>query len=167
MSIDLRWNDAAVERVSIGAPRLRCVGLAAMMLGALVGCDGGATGDAVSPTAGDNAAVTAAGAPEVWPFAPVPQPVEIAPDVLSSSEVWHQEVLGCGVSSPRALHVNDDGVLDVIFGVGREFQWGAIVALSGADGSELWRHEIADESYATPCLIDVDGDGDLDVVSGR
>ncbi|MFT7465649.1 MAG: outer membrane protein assembly factor BamB, partial [Pseudohongiellaceae bacterium] len=50
---------------------------------------------------------------------------------------------------------------------GREFQWGAIVALSGADGSELWRHEIADESYATPCLIDVDGDGDLVVVSGR
>jgi outer membrane protein assembly factor BamB len=98
---------------------------------------------------------------------PEPLPHDVSADILTSGEVWHREVIGCGVSSPRLFEIDGDGVLDIVLGAGKELQWGAILALSGADGSELWRLELADQSYATPCLIDVDGDGSPDVVSGR
>jgi outer membrane protein assembly factor BamB len=94
-------------------------------------------------------------------------PPEVSSDILHRGEAWHLELAGCGVSSPRMLHVDDDGVLDIVLGVGKEFQWGAVVALSGLDGRELWRHELRDECYATACLLDIDDDEVLDVVIGR
>jgi outer membrane protein assembly factor BamB len=65
------------------------------------------------------------------------------------------------------MEIDGDGVLDIVLGVGKEHNWGAVVALSGVDGRELWRHELRDEVYATPCLVQVDGDGVPDIVCGR
>jgi hypothetical protein len=98
------------------------------------------------------------------PAAPLP---EVAPGALLDGELWSVGLTGCGISSPRVLHVDDDGVLDIVLGLGVEARWGAMVALSGADGDVLWRREVSDEVYSTPCLVHVDDDGVLDVVFGR
>lgn len=110
-------------------------------------------------------------APDDEPSAP---PVAAAPGALAAPEGalasggrWAIDLEGCGVSSPRTLHVDDDRVLDVVLGLGKEQLWGAFVALSGKDGSVLWRVEVPDEVYATACLLQVDDDGVPDIVFGR
>ncbi|RKY19871.1 MAG: hypothetical protein DRQ55_09545 [Planctomycetota bacterium] len=87
--------------------------------------------------------------------------------LLADGERWAISLNGCGISSPRTLQIDDDGVLDIVLGLGVEGRWGAVVALSGADGDVLWRFDVSDEVYATPCLVHVDDDDVLDLVFGR
>ncbi len=126
----------------------------ALLLALCVACDEGAR----SASALDRPAATRA-----TEAAPRPIPA----DLLERGERWHREVPGCGVSSPRLLDADGDGVLDVVLGIGQEKAWGAVVAVSGADGELLWKHDVADEVYATACLVEVDDDAVPDVVVGR
>jgi outer membrane protein assembly factor BamB len=92
---------------------------------------------------------------------------DVPEGALASGERWVVTLEGAGVSSPRALDVDRDGVLDLVLGIGKEFTRGGLVALSGVDGRELWRVEVADEVYSSACLIPIDDDGVPDLVFGR
>lgn len=88
------------------------------------------------------------------------------PAPLALSLVWERELKGLGSSSPRVADLNGDGLPDLVLGLGRELQYGAVVALDGGSGATLWTAEFDDEVFATAHLQDLDGDGVQDVVAG-
>ncbi len=90
-------------------------------------------------------------------------------------------------SSPAVADIDDDGVFEVVVGVGSaelaaRYQNGSVIAFDGRTGKTEWAFDrsgdagnIWDENnaqldgyceptYATPAIGDVDGDGSLDVV---
>jgi outer membrane protein assembly factor BamB len=97
--------------------------------------------------------------------------------VLTSSNLpaqnsWSVKYKGMGTfSSPRVSDLNGDGVLDVIFGAGREeFQAcdSAVIAVDGRDGKMLWHVSAKDQIFGSACLKDLNADGIEDVViNGR
>lgn len=71
------------------------------------------------------------------------------------------------VSSPRAFHVDDDGILDVVIGRGSEFdEAGGVDAFSGADGRLLWSLEGDQEMVGTASPAELDGDANQELVIG-
>ena len=87
--------------------------------------------------------------------------------------------------STRMLQVNEDQVLDVVFGFGTgadgydipEFVCdiyfdgqkpclGGIIALDGKTGVEIWRLWTKHEIFALTCQSDLDGDGYIDCLAG-
>ncbi len=74
-------------------------------------------------------------------------------------------------SSPRAVDLTADGVLDIVMGAGREeFQAcdTAIFALDGATGQLLWKISAKDQIFGSAVFLDVTGDGVSDVfINGR
>ena len=87
-----------------------------------------------------------------------------------SELVWDQNFYLIGSqSSPRATDLNEDGVLDIVIGAGKnEYQYSkqGILALNGQTGEILWQQEAQDQVYASPTLYDVTGDGVQDVFIG-
>jgi len=72
-------------------------------------------------------------------------------------------------SSPRAADLNQDGILDIVMGAGKnEYQYSekGILALDGKTGDLLWQHEAADQVFGSPTFCDVTGDGVEDVFIG-
>jgi outer membrane protein assembly factor BamB len=91
---------------------------------------------------------------------------------LVAQNSWSVKYKGMGTfSSPRASDLNDDGVLDIIFGAGREeFQScdSAVIAVDGRDGKMLWHVAAKDQIFGSPSLKDLTGDGIDDVIiNGR
>lgn len=89
-----------------------------------------------------------------------------------SQNSWSVRYKGMGTfSSPRVSDLNGDGVLDVIFGAGREeFQAcdSAVIALDGRDGRMLWHVSAKDQVFGSAALKDLNGDGVDDVIiNGR
>ena len=89
-----------------------------------------------------------------------------------SELVWDQNFYLLGSqSSPRATDLNNDGVLDLVIGAGKnEHQYSeqGVLALNGKTGEILWQQETQDQVYASATLYDVTGDGVQDVfVGGR
>src|SRR5215204_5250416 len=77
--------------------------------------------------------------------------------------VWDQNfpVIG-SQSSPRAADLNQDGVLDIVMGAGKnEFQSckQGILALDGKTGDVLWQQEAHDQVYGSATFCDITGDG--------
>ncbi|MBM65184.1 MAG: hypothetical protein CMH55_03000 [Myxococcales bacterium] len=71
------------------------------------------------------------------------------------------------VSSPRAFHVNDDGILDVVIGRGSEFdENGGVDAFSGGDGQLLWSVDGDQEMVGTASPAELDGDEGQELVIG-
>ncbi|NRB47898.1 MAG: PQQ-binding-like beta-propeller repeat protein [Saprospiraceae bacterium] len=74
-------------------------------------------------------------------------------------------------SSPRVADLNQDKVLDIILGAGREeFQAcdSAVIALDGKTGALLWKVEAKDQIFGSAALKDINADGVLDpVIGGR
>ncbi|MGQ4894300.1 MAG: FG-GAP-like repeat-containing protein [Candidatus Njordarchaeia archaeon] len=81
------------------------------------------------------------------------------------------------LSSAALADVDDDGRLEVIFGVigSQEYKYGYVYALNGEDGSLLWRRRIEKEnefffevgpSFSSPALGDIDSDGKLEIILG-
>jgi outer membrane protein assembly factor BamB len=93
---------------------------------------------------------------------PFPPSLEVAWTATGEKHVF---------SSPRLVHIDDDGVLDIIFGTGVEKyvvdeEANAIVALSGATGEPLWTTPARYELVGTATLGDLNNDGIEDAVIG-
>jgi outer membrane protein assembly factor BamB len=72
-------------------------------------------------------------------------------------------------SSPRAVNLNGDDVLDFVMGAGlNEYQPSdkGIIALDGKTGQLLWQQKASDQVYGSATFYDVDGDGIKDVFIG-
>ena len=78
------------------------------------------------------------------------------------------------LSSAALADVDDDGRLEVIFGViGSSQKYGYIYTLNGEDGSILWKRKIEEKgkyfygrypAFSSPVLGDIDGDGRLEII---
>ncbi len=84
--------------------------------------------------------------------------------------VWYKEypVIG-SESSPRATDLNNDGVLDIVMGAGKnETQKSdmGIVAFDGTSGELLWKHEAPDQVFGSAAFCDVNGDHVEDIFIG-
>ena len=87
-----------------------------------------------------------------------------------ASVVWQNDLPVIGSqSSPRAVDLNGDGVLDIVMGAGsnesQESSQG-IVAFDGQTGNILWEQAAADQVYGSATFYDVTGDGISDVFIG-
>ena len=91
--------------------------------------------------------------------------VDTGPEIVTGPwEVARRQAM---VSSPRAFHVDDDGVLDVVIGRGVEFDSvGGVDAFSGADGELLWSIDGDQEMVGTASPAELDGDEGLELVIG-
>jgi hypothetical protein len=72
-------------------------------------------------------------------------------------------------SSPRAIDLTGDGILDIVMGAGKvEFQYtdSAVVALNGVDGSLLWTTAARDQIFGSASFMDITSDGIPDVFIG-
>ena len=91
--------------------------------------------------------------------------VDTGPEIVTGPwEVARRQAM---VSSPRAFHVDDDGVLDVVIGRGVEFDSvGGVDAFSGADGELLWSVDGDQEMVGTASPAELDGDEGQELVIG-
>lgn len=72
-------------------------------------------------------------------------------------------------SSPQCIDLNDDGVLDIVLGSGRdEFERcdSGIVAYNGKDGSILWYATAQDQVVGSANFLDIDGDRKPEIFIG-
>ena len=84
--------------------------------------------------------------------------------------VWESNfpVIG-SQSSPRAVDLNSDGVLDFVIGAGKnEYEYTAlgILAINGLDGELLWTHETQDQVFGSATFLDINRDETPDVFIG-
>ncbi len=74
-------------------------------------------------------------------------------------------------SSPKCVDLNNDGVLDIVLGAGRnEFQSSdiAVIAVNGKNGDTLWTAPAYDQIYGSPIFQDINNDGIPEVfITGR
>ncbi len=81
--------------------------------------------------------------------------------------VWNEDLPVIGSqSSPRAVDLNEDGVLDIVMGAGKnEYQPSeqGVVALDGKTGKILWQQDATDQVYGSATFYDVTGDGIADI----
>ena len=96
--------------------------------------------------------------------------VSCAPKKNKSELVWDKNLYTIGSqSSPRAVDLNKDGVLDIVIGGGKnEFQQSdqGVLALDGKTGDVLWRQEAPDQVYGSATFYDITSDGVEDVFIG-
>ncbi|MDH3244611.1 MAG: FG-GAP-like repeat-containing protein [Saprospiraceae bacterium] len=72
-------------------------------------------------------------------------------------------------ASPRTCDLNNDGILDIVIGTGRnEFQPSdsAVIALNGATGEVLWHASATDQIVGSATFLDINSDGIKDVIIG-
>lgn len=83
---------------------------------------------------------------------------------------WTQRISDVGSSSsPRAVDLTGDGVLDIVMGAGgKEFASTehGVIALNGESGALLWTVPARDQVVGTPAFKDLNGDNTPDVVIG-
>ena len=87
-----------------------------------------------------------------------------------SELTWEKNIQVIGSqSSLRATDLNQDGVLDLVIGAGKnEFQYTeqGILAIDGTNGELLWQQETHDQVFGSATFLDITGDGIDDIVIG-
>jgi len=83
---------------------------------------------------------------------------------------WEIELDDLGTfSSPRVADFNQDGVLDIVMGAGRQEFLScdtAVFALNGKNGEMLWKVSARDQIFGSANLMDINEDGVPDVFIG-
>ncbi len=91
--------------------------------------------------------------------------IEYSPPILNQE--WNANGSFRIFSSPNLVDLNNDGILDVVNGMGIEEQEvGAVIALDGENGSHLWQSNANAELFATAQFKDLNKDGREDVILG-
>src|SRR5689334_23461638 len=94
----------------------------------------------------------------------------LAPAKKRSVLVWSKDLPVVGsLSSPRATDLNNDGVLDIVIGSGKnEFQKTdmGILAFDGKSGNLLWKQSSVDQVFGSATFCDVNGDKIKDILIG-
>ena len=88
---------------------------------------------------------------------------------MSQSQLWSVHIdTSTTFSSPRAVHLNTDGVLDIVIGGGLDGspQTNGINAIDGATGAVLWSFATEDEIFGSARFQDITSDGIADVFIG-
>ncbi len=84
--------------------------------------------------------------------------------------VWNKDLPLIGsLSSPRTADLNNDGVLDIVMGAGKnEYQKTdmGILAFDGRSGDLLWKQEAIDQVFGSATFCDVTGDKVKDILIG-
>jgi len=87
-----------------------------------------------------------------------------------SKVIWTKNMPVIGsLSSPRAADLNNDGVLDIVMGAGKnEYQKTdmGILAFDGKSGNLLWKQGAIDQVFGSATFCDVTGDKVKDVLIG-
>ena len=87
-----------------------------------------------------------------------------------SEVIWNKDLPVVGsLSSPRTTDLNNDGVLDIVIGAGKnEFQKTdmGILAFDGKTGKLLWKQSSVDQVFGSATFCDVNGDGIKDIFIG-
>ncbi len=87
-----------------------------------------------------------------------------------SQLVWTKDIPVIGSqSSPRAADLNNDGILDIVIGAGKnEFQHSdmGILAFDGKSGNLLWKQDAPDQVFGSATFYDITGDKIKDVFIG-
>ncbi len=87
-----------------------------------------------------------------------------------SELTWEKNIQVIGSqSSLRATDLNQDGVLDLVIGAGKnEFQSTeqGILAIDGTSGELLWQQVTHDQVFGSATFLDITGDGTDDIVIG-
>lgn len=88
----------------------------------------------------------------------------------NSEVVWSRDLPVIGSqSSPRTADLNNDGILDIVMGAGKnEFQQSdmGVLAFDGKTGGLLWKQEAPDQVFGSATFCDITGDGVKDVFIG-
>ncbi len=89
---------------------------------------------------------------------------------LQAQELWNSTISTNvnNFSSPRAVDLTGDGVLDIVTGGGLEGaeRDEAFCAFNGATGEILWTHGATDQIYGSARFLDITDDGIPDVFMG-
>lgn len=87
-----------------------------------------------------------------------------------SQLVWTKDIPVIGSqSSPRTADLNNDGILDIVVGAGKnEFQPidMGILAFDGKSGNLLWKQDAPDQVFGSATFYDITGDKTKDVFIG-
>lgn len=87
-----------------------------------------------------------------------------------SELIWDKSLPVIGSqSSPRAADLNNDGILDIVMGAGKnEYQFSeqGILAFDGRNGELLWQQNAPDQVYGSATFYDITGDKIKDVFIG-
>ena len=87
-----------------------------------------------------------------------------------SEIAWEKNIYAIGSqSSPRTADLNNDGILDIVMGAGKnetQFSDQGIIALNGKTGELLWQQDAPDQVYGSATFYDITGDGTQDIFIG-
>jgi outer membrane protein assembly factor BamB len=87
-----------------------------------------------------------------------------------SEVIWNKDLPQLGsLSSPRTTDLNNDGVLDIVIGAGKnEFQKTdmGILAFDGKTGKLLWKQSSVDQVFGSATFYDITGDKVNDIFIG-
>lgn len=90
--------------------------------------------------------------------------------LVYAQSTWTYDLTGVGTfSSPRCVDLNQDGVLDIVMGAGREeFQAcdSAIIAIDGSTGKMLWHASAVDQIFGSPIFGKINKDSIPDIIIG-